>query len=410
MAFSVYFLIMEKQKQKQDMGTQNTRGRACHELADLLLKDALWTPSGHNVQPWRFEKTGPDKFNIHILDDGTVFHLDTNDPAILSGGMMLENIRLGAARYGKRIEWSILPSSNDKTPVICVEIHDGDAVQDAAGKDLYNNIRSRSTDRRAYRLRPLTNAEKEDLETILGDTARVHWIEPLSDRWKMSVLTKKSTDIRLRMEEAYPVHLEAIDWNEGDSETRIPVNALGINPLTKFIMHKVMKSWKRQHLMNKIPGSLLPLEIETDLWPGLSCGAHYIITSPEPLSDNLKERCLQIINLGCAVQKFWLKADQLGLALHPQHMPIIFGDYGRRKRPFAKDKNMTHMAEKFSTAFDKTLEKFGLYNPDQIIFMGRIGQPYEKKNLPRSTRLPVEKLMLHEENQETNKPIDEPDL
>lgn len=270
------------------------------KLLDEILDDARWAPSGHNMQPWRFEKISPEEFNIHSLYDRDVFNLCSNNTNLLCVGMMLEIIRLSAAQKGRSVEWSIR-TMDENTPVINVRLGVSPVQVLETDWNLFEQIRTRSVNRNSYQWVSLTEEDRQLLQGALGNGLQIYWYETFFQRLTLANLARKSTDIRLRLKEAYPIHKRMVDWSNKDSTDKIPVRSLGLDPLTCFMMKIVVKDWKYQKFLNALPGGLMLYQLEADIWAGISSAAHFMISSSRPLPTDGTEKLNRILSVGMGI-------------------------------------------------------------------------------------------------------------
>lgn len=95
-----------------------------------------------------------------------------------------------------------------------------------------------------------------------------------------------------------------------------------------------------------------------------------------------------LLRAGQSLQRFWLTASRLGLAMQPAAAAVIFADYGERKHMFTDDVALLRKAESLATAFRQAVGSPASDN----VFMGRIGVPHARLPLTRSIRLPLSAL------------------
>lgn len=345
-----------------------------------ILALARWAPSGDNTQPWRFEIKDDRHVLVHGFDTrvNCVYDLDGFGSQI-AHGTLLETLRIAATNFGFRTEVVRHEDALETHPIYDVKFN-----QDAQIEldPLLTYIERRCTQRRPFRMTPLTQDERKVLEESVGDAYTIKWIEGWSGRWAMSKLLFSSAWIRLTIPEAYEVHRTIIQWNARESEDRIPDAAVGLDPMTLNLMRWAMGSWKRiAFLNNYLAGHVLP-RIELDMLPALRCAAHFVLLrndEPQGLDDN--------VNSGRAVQRFWLTATRLGLQFQPEMTPLIFSRYVHRGIPFTQVVAAAKRAEEVAAV----LERMCGGPPGRAVFMGRIGHGHPPQ--ARSTRLPLVKLL-----------------
>ena len=349
-------------------------------IADIL-EFARWAPSGDNTQPWRFEIIDERHLIVHAFDtrDHCVYDLDGH-PSQIALGALLETLAIAASAHGLRAEFRRRPDSSDTHPDYFVElIPDSQLPPDP----LLPHIKHRSVQRRPMRITPLTEPQKQALQTAVGKFYTVRWFEGGSQRWQLAKLMYDNAKLRLTLPEAYPVHRDIIQWNARYSEDKVPDQALGLDKMTLKLMRWVMASWQRVDFFNTyLAGHLVP-RLEMDLLPGLFCAAHFALLAhkaPETIDD--------YVAAGRAVQRFWLTATSLGLQLQPEMTPLIFGRYVREDRVFSRLPGAMETAANLGDRLSRLLRNDAV---GQAVFLGRIGSG--RSAVSRSLRLSVGRLM-----------------
>jgi len=94
-----------------------------------------------------------------------------------------------------------------------------------------------------------------------------------------------------------------------------------------------------------------------------------------------------------AVQRFWLTATRLGLALQPSVAALAFAHYGREGIPFSEVPSALPRARKLADGFSRMCGE-GRIQPEKVVFLGRIGCPVTAPRTSRSTRRPLSGLEM----------------
>ena len=94
--------------------------------------------------------------------------------------------------------------------------------------------------------------------------------------------------------------------------------------------------------------------------------------------------------MGRGIQRFWLTATRLGLAMQPILATIAFAHYGERHIEFSSERGLLSRAEHLAKTFRHA---FGV-SPEEVIFIGRVGEPYHRLPTHRSGRRPLAELMV----------------
>lgn len=348
-----------------------------------ILNVARWAPSGDNEQPWRFQVTGEDSVTVHVAPwTGTnIYEYRDGEPLLLSVGMLLESIRIAATAWGRRMDWRSEFGADGHRILISLRPSKGVTTD-----PLYSFLTMRSVDRRRYRTRPLTAAEKSALEGALGSGLTVEWLEDLNARWQIARLNAQATDIRLRAPEAFRVHQQVIDWQRRHSPDGIPAGATGLGGPTLAVMRWSMKQWWRTRVLNVLGGTLTAA-VQMDYAPGLGSAAFFALRQPRGASSGL-ERVADLLGKGQSIQRFWLTATRLGLAIQPAFATLIFAHYGEKSARFTTDPSLCRKAEDLAASFRQVLGSA----TDDFVFMGRIGEPRPGLPIDRSTRRSVAQL------------------
>ena len=351
-----------------------------------ILNAARWAPSGDNQQPWRFEITGADSIVVHLAaqDPENPYEYRDGEPILLAGGGLLESLRIAATAWGRRMEWHVLGSDGAAGPHrIVVDFIPTEGIEPDR---LFSHLHLRSVDRRPYRMRALTTAQKAALAEAAGPALTLIWHESLSERWAMARLSGMATDIRLRMPEAFQIHTKVIDWDRAFSPDKMPSGTLGLAKSSLPLMRWAMADWSRMQRLNRMSGTGMA-RLQLDYLPGLGCAAFFTakLAVALPLPE---ERVTTLLRAGESLQRFWLTATQLGLAMQPAAAAVIFADYGERKHIFTDDARLRQKAGSLATAFRLAVS----FPASDYVFMGRIGVPHARLPRARSIRLPLSSL------------------
>jgi hypothetical protein len=344
-----------------------------------ILDLARWAPSGDNTQCWRFEVPGPDHLVVHGYDTraDTVYDLDGH-PSQISMGALLETIGIAASAQGLRADAVRRADSPVERPLFDVRFSPDANVQPSP---LITAITQRSVQRRPMSTRPLSAAEKQELEAAVGPGFAVAWIEGFGPKFKAARLMFNNAKLRLTMPEAYEVHRRIIHWGVTHSPDRVPDQALGVDNGTLKLMKWAMVSWKRLSTMNALMGTWAP-RLQMDLIPGLACAAHFVLKAKQPprgIDD--------YVEAGRAVQRFWLTLTKLGLVMQPEMTPLIFSKYVREGTAFTRETKLHGPARRLQEEAAELIFTDALFP----VYMGRLGAgPVPRA---RSERLKVEDLL-----------------
>lgn len=353
---------------------------------ERILDAARWAPSGDNTQPWRFEVTGEDSLIVHVHDQAKddLYDYRDGEPTLLSAGMLLESLRIAATVQGRRAQWTY-EGRDGNHHRIEVRLP---RVEGVAADPLYASLFLRSVDRRRYRLGRLTAAQKERLVEALGDALAVEWHEGLRERWQFARLSARATHIRLSIPEAFRIHQRVIDWEHAYSEAGIPAGAVGLDAATRRLMRWAMKDWTRLDRLNRWLGGTTTAALQMDYVPGLASGAYFSVRVRNSRPSDPADRAGTLLRAGMGLQRFWLVATRLDLAMQPSLATLIFAFYGREAAPFAASESARLKARRLGEAVNRYLDR-----SDDLVFVGRIGRGRRLQPAYRSVRRPLRDLM-----------------
>ena len=349
-----------------------------------IIDSARWAPSGDNAQPWRFRITDDNALLIHIADDSShnVYEYRDGEPTLISAGILLETMRIAATRFHRRMLW-YYGGRDDEGHRIEVRFAT-DALLEPDPLSAY--VPARSVNRWPYRLKPLRAADKQALEAALSGRLSIQWYESARERLRIARLNARATDIRLRIPETFAIHQRIIDWDRRFSPEGIPAQAVGLDSMTLRIMKWAMRNWGNTQFLNRVAGTAAA-RFQMDYLPGLHSAAYFTLR-PLANPESATARIQHLLEAGESIQRFWLTATRLGLAMQPCLATLAFAHYGRTGAAFTSGDTMRRSALQLAGAADRILSR-----SDEIWFMGRIGWPKPRTSLSRSVRRPFAELL-----------------
>lgn len=353
---------------------------------EAILDLARWAPSGDNSQPWRFEVHGRERVTVHLRDESDVDLYDFDgEPTLLAAGCLLENLAIAASAQGRSATWSYRRGGAHEHQ-LAVELPATVAV---AADPLLPYVTMRAVDRRRYRVTPLAQASVEALEACLGDELELRWFRSRSERWQMARLNAAATRLRLTIPETFDVHKRIVDFHHAFSPTGVASKSLGMDPLLTRVMGWGLRSYARTQFLNRyLWGTALP-RLQMDLTPGMMCGGHFMIAfKQQPTSE---QRPLALLRAGQAIQRLWLTATQLGLAMQPGVAPLVFARLAARSAPFTEHRRARQWARSIA---ERVARCWPGAESGQIIFAARIGVSGRACLASRSVRQDLSELLL----------------
>lgn len=352
-------------------------------VLEAILDAGRWAPSGDNSQPWRFEVVDTETVRVHLASEAgsNPYDYRGGEPTLLSGGMLLETLRVAATQHGREMRWSV-----ESIAEPCRVLVHFQKLEGLTADPLLSVLSMRSVNRRPYESVGLTASEKESLTAVVRGTLTVRWFEPLERRLAFGRLGGLATDIRLRARETFEVHRKVIDWTSGHSATGLPAGAIGLDRATLKVMRWAMGAWSRMERLNRLTGTWAAVR-QLDRAPAIGCAAFYTLEGPPAESQ---VRVATLLERGMAIQRFWLTATRLGLAMQPGLATLIFAQYGEDKRHFTEDMGLLRKAVVLAQEFRAMLG----VGPSEVVYLGRIGRPKVGLPGPRSVRRPLGSLIV----------------
>jgi sulfur-carrier protein adenylyltransferase/sulfurtransferase len=377
----VKIAVAERMFARMSRNTAASTSPAFENEIEEIIDTARWAPSGDNAQPWTIA-VGANCLTVRVraAAPGDVYDYRDGEPSLLSAGMLLETMRIAASKVGRALTWHYDGRENDGRHRIIVRLPKDDGIRP---DPLLPMVFLRSVDRRPYRWGPLRPSEKAMLEDALGGILSLEWHEPLSKRLAWARLGAMATDIRLRIPETFPLHKRVIDWERRFSPTGIPAAAVGLDRVTLRIMRWAFEAPSRMRRLNQLLGTSAAA-LQMDLLPGLFCSGFFSMRWAKPPAQKSEDRVGALLAAGGVIQRFWLTATRLGLAVQPALATLIFAQHGRSKTGFTSDEKAAQDAAKLGDALDDLAGSV-----EELVFLGRIGKRPRSAPRGRSIRKPL---------------------
>ncbi|WP_131794977.1 ThiF family adenylyltransferase [Fluoribacter gormanii] len=345
---------------------------------EKILELARWAPSGDNSQPWRFTLVNSSQIRVVITNETPTNCYDFGGiPTLISGGFLLETLKIAASLFGLEIDYQYESHSSTQHQILVTFKKKLKLKPDP----LAYCVKIRSVERGNYKRLKLADHVKGLLAESIGNEFDIIWLESISEKIAIAKLTMLATKLRMTMPELFAIHQHVFS-PQNQANQGIPIAATGINPLTQMIMKWALKSWSRITTLNKL-GAIQTNQLELDLLPSLFCGAHFFLIPKSSINGD--EYYLKV---GAAMQRFWLTVTQLGLVMQPNFAPLMFQYYADAQIQFSQLKSSQDIALNIS----KKLQALSHENP--ILFLGRIGYPQQKKTKLRSLRKSLGELFI----------------
>ena len=313
---------------------------------------------------------------------GSVYEYRKGEPTWLAAGMLLETMSIAATAWQRQM---VCEQGSSEAPHSMTVRFLPSTKPDV--DPLLSFLTLRSVGRYPYRRRALSVEEKKALQSCLSDDVAIDWHEGLGPCAHFAKLCAAATAIRLRCPEAFAVHQRMIDWDRAQSPSAIPARATGLSRPTLLLMRWALQRWRRTQWVNRLGGTF-GAALQIDYLPGIRSAA-YLVLRRAPENAGRPADAAELMAIGRDIQRFWLTATRLGLAMQPVLATLAFADYGERQIQFSKEPGLSRRAERLAGAFRQAIG----VSSQEVVFIGRIGEPSPRLPIHRSSRRPLAELM-----------------
>ena len=281
-----------------------------------LVEAAILAPSPDNNQPWQFV-AGPDYLDVH-LDLARSLLSDVDHMFDLTAiGAAVENICIASREQGFEPKVEMLsgdeafddndtPQTTGAIPVARLRWVTG-AVKDP----LHAQIPNRHTDRHRYSTKPLDPAILAELTTEVEKFSGIHirWLVSRREIWRFAWLVGKSDRMRFEKKIFHEELYKQIRFTAEKAKATgsgLDVRTLALPPGGTLVL-KALRSWRLLAILNRLGASrMLALPSVPQVVHSAAVGVIFTEAPGRGYVDG-----------GRALERLWLKATQIGLALHP---------------------------------------------------------------------------------------------
>lgn len=275
---------------------------------EKIITDGTFAPSGENCQPWKFvvEENKVSIFNIPEADQS--LYNSKQKGSYVAHGALIENIVIGASKYGYETDVQIFPLINEPDLVSVI------SFKKTAPKNevLYPYIEKRCTNRKDYTGQKLSEGQKRELVTSAKETGFGEF-KLIDSEASLNTLGKAlavNEQIIFENKHLHDFFYNHILWKEEDQNK---AGGFYIKTL-EFLPHqlkgvKLFKSWFILRILNKVAGVSKMIVKENAEKYAKSGTLGAVVVNGNTSKD--------FVNAGRTVQRIWLTATKLGLSIHP---------------------------------------------------------------------------------------------
>ena len=298
-------------------GTRHQTPRVTVDYRNLI-EAAILAPTPDNNQPWRFAVR--DERLLLFLDPARTLPSDVNSMFDLVGlGAAIENACIAArqAGYQRHVEVIDCPPEVLKDPARPVA-----SIAFAPGgrpDPLYPYVATRCTCRKLYATKPLPAESLTQMAAAAAQAGavRVDWVTDRSQISELARLLAASDLIRFQYEPFHNELFRQLRFTAQEAEqTRdgLDVRTLELPPGVGWFLRK-LQPWKRMRMVHKLGlGRLLTLPSALAVKRSAAVG---LLSVSHPNVDSF-------LKGGMALERLWLMATALNLALQPLGSLPIF--------------------------------------------------------------------------------------
>jgi tRNA A37 threonylcarbamoyladenosine dehydratase/nitroreductase len=282
------------------------------EQVRTLAAYATLAPSGGNCQPWRFRWNGERLRLVHDRDRSRSL-LDVDDLASwLACGAAVENASLAARQMGLEARVALAPDPREPAAVCDLRFAAGRAAraEDAA---LAAAIPARVTNRRLGPRAPLGREDSGRLLAAVEEVpgAALHLVEEPERLAELGEVLGRCDRLRFLSRTMHAEMMAEVRWSADEvRRTRdgIDVATLELSP-TDLAALRVTSSWGAMELLGKVGGGAALERPARKAMAAASAAALVTV-------DGGTSRAAFFAG-GRAMQRVWLEATVLGLAVQP---------------------------------------------------------------------------------------------
>lgn len=350
-----------------------------NDIIFKIVEAGTWAPSADNCQPWNFIWDG----NIlYLLKDPerTGFFYDVNHESVyITFGAVIENIRIAATHYGLKADINLFPSIENHNLIAEIKFKQAKINEDP----LYPFVLQRHVNRKPYFKKKIEPDIVQKLKNVVSETpgADMIWIDGKDDKRVMRNVIYNADRILF---EDKRLHEGLFRWLRIKKEESSKKDGMNLDVLELSWFQKqvfpILSNWKILSWLNKIGMSRVP-------------GINSIILlkqSPAYCLLTMNNRSpSDYINGGRMMERFWIKANALGLSIQPMAGFIFLLNHLHYDGALQFKKNHKIIIQKMQTALQMLFP--GQEKRTPIMFF-RLG--YAEPPETRTPRRPVNEIFI----------------
>lgn len=281
---------------------------------ERILEAGNSAPSGENCQPWRFVVRG-NAIEIHLLPERDQSAYGWGQRAsYLANGAAIENMVTAASAEQYRAEVRYFPNSGDAWHTATILLTRDSTVEP---DPLASSIGKRISNRKPYRKNPLTHEERKTLVAAAREDGTFSLVETPEEVLRLGRVGSTNEEVMLANRSLHQFFFSHVNWTkEEDDKKKIGfyIKTLELPPPAQ-VMFKVFRHWPVMRMLGAIGFNRIVAKQNAAINASSAAIGALVIDRTEPLD---------FVKVGRAVERLWLTATSLGLALQPLTGVLFF--------------------------------------------------------------------------------------
>ena len=272
---------------------------------ELVVDAARRAPSGGNVQPWRFE-ADDEEVRFFLVPERTSIMDVRYRGSYVALGAALFNARVAAATRSRLGTVKLFPGGEHSHHVATMRLGNGGDAQLAS---LYPAVPTRAANRRAAQPHEIESSAIDSLNyAVEREGAALRFVTDRSRVNDVGELLGRTDRLRFLLPDVHQQMLQELRWPGYDSlEEGLDVRTLEMDPMGLAALDLLKRPDVMGHLAEWRAGQVLGLRTQAVVSASSAVAA---ITVP-------RADPTWYVRAGAAIERFWLQAELLGLAVQP---------------------------------------------------------------------------------------------
>ncbi len=340
-----------------------------------IVEAGILAPSGDNCQPWKFRLCGNNQIDVfNIPERDTSLYSWEQRPSLIAIGAVIENMTIAAEHYGYSAKAEYFPNE-EKNLIASIEFSKNSNASDS----LFQAIFHRSTNRKPYKEKSLTEEEKGVLREAAHDRLPhgLHLIDYGPSKRRFGRAVALNEKILFENEFLHRFFYEHINWKRREGEKGrlgFYIKELEI-PAPIIPIFRLFGKWNLLKRIQRLRIGDLLAKSNARIYSSAGAVGCIAIDANTPES---------FITAGRVFERVWLAATSLNLSLQP-----LTGILFLRHRVHAGCDDLSDLHQKIVRyAYSEIEQVFDLDGKNKTIAMAfRIG--HGSRPTARSLRLPA---------------------